>query len=323
LGEKFPVSLLVNEQESVRLYWNWWWENARLDQLTRPYTVSDDDEWLLPTIFKPYVDTETYREYLSTFALRAQATGTIRRGPNITRSGYREDLINHVVESSSGGENPTVVMTGGGYGAGKTTVCDLMVRAGRLGIKLGSVNGVDYFKAYLPEFSLLQLLSDGRASTVVQDEARFIGNEAFTQMISKRRSFGWDSSMSDFDSTMVRIRAARETDYRMKLVAVLAPVERAVRQAMERARKSKRFAHPDYLRPSHELFAANLLRYCEHFDEVYVFFNDDRGTLPPNPVLIASKVESNRELAIHDYARFVQFVRNSGGANSYTALRTR
>lgn len=300
--------MLVNEYDSIRLYWEWWWSQADLHKLTRPETVSDNDEWLEPTDSKQFVDTETYREYLSEFALKAQSMGALRRGPKIQRSGYREDLINYARKYATRTAVRTVVMTGGGYGAGKTTVMDLMVRSGIPGIALGSVTGVDYFKAYLPEFSLLQLLADGRASSIVQAESRALASSTFGAIIADGCSFGWDSSMSNKSESMARIEAARAQGYRLKFVAVFAPVERAIVQAMERARKSKRFAHPDFLRKSHQDFAAHFMEYVPHFDEIHVFANEDRGTLPPNPVLIASKGEPNRELAIHDQRRFVQFV---------------
>jgi Zeta toxin len=308
-GEKFPVSLLLNERDSVRLYWDWWWQQADMGKLTRPYSVLDDDPWLLPTVGKATIDTETHREYLSDFAIFLQDNGILRRGCSVPRPLYRTDLIGHLAKKATKSESPTIVFTGGGYGAGKTTATDVIVRSRKLPIDMGSIMGVDYFKLYLTEFRLLQMLAEGRASTIVQEESRSMSNELFGLLIENRLSFGWDSSMSDPVETIPKLKSAKSLGYRTILVGVFAPIEIAVRQAMLRAKQSRRFAHPEFLPKSHIGFQKSLKEYLPYFDDVLLFENegimDANGN--PNFHFLAEKSASIPELAIHNNERFSNY----------------
>jgi hypothetical protein len=309
-GERFPVSLLVNEFESVCMFWEWWWHNTPLNELSRPFTVAEGDEWLTETLSKEFIDTETYREFLSVFALHAQRESSVRRGHRIPREDYRSDLVSLWTSKGVQSDEPCVVLAGGGYGAGKTTVIDFLLRAGKLPISIGSLTGVDYFKAYLPEFSVLQMLGDGNASTIVQEEARLVANRTYQRMLAERRSFGWDSSLCNLSDSLARLDAAKKAGYRVVLVAVFAPLEVAIRQAMSRAKKSRRFAHPEYLPRSHKEFAIAFPKYVPLVDQVIVFVNDgaDDGSGKSNLAFVAEKTTINAELAIHDRDRFVRFV---------------
>lgn len=299
-GERLPVQLLVQEQESLRLFWDWWWQQAPQDRLTRPYTVQDDEPWLQPTMGKELVDTETYREYLSAWGRQLQEQGLLRRGVNVPREDYRQDLLEHVVSKATELSVPSLVMTGGGYGAGKTTATDFMVRTGRLPIAQGSMTGVDYFKAYLPEFCLMQYLADGRASTIVQEESRLLADSAFGILTEGRKSFGWDSSMSNGPEVLKKLERAKEKGYTLWLVAVCAPLDIAIRQSLARAKSTRRFSHPDVLEKSHTEFRRWFQDYVPLFDNISVFAN--MGTLDANgrrnSYLIAEKLAPNGSLAI-------------------------
>lgn len=306
-GERFSVATLVDEYESVQKYWDWWWEHADPSQLARPQTVVDGDPWLVETVGKEIVDTETYRAYLSEFALLLQRSAALRRGDRVPRADYRRDLVAHVAGKGCLLDPPVILMTGGGYGAGKTAATDFLINAGRFPLGPGTQTGVDFFKAYLPEYCLLQRLADGRASTIVQDEARLLANELFDRMLRERRSFAWDSSLSNAADALARLKRARGADYRLILVAVFAPLEIAIRQAMKRARQTRRFAHPEHLPRSHQAFKANFRTYLPHFDDIYVFVNDGTPVASGRgvPHLVAAKAPGQTELAIHDTDRFL------------------
>lgn len=254
-GERFPVSTLINEYDSVKLYWEWWWSQTSGKELLRPQTVADDDVMLKPTKEKMEVDTETYRDFSTEFAIYAQAHSELRRGLRVSRQDYRDDLIRICTSKAASSEPPTVVLAGGGYGAGKTTIVDFLMRAGKLPVRMGGLTGVDHFKAYLPEYGLLQRLAEGRASTVVQEESRLLADRAFDKMLESRLTFGWDSSLSNKDESMRRILKAKDRGYKTVLVAVFSPLELAIERAMSRARQIRRFAHPDFLPKSHSDFA--------------------------------------------------------------------
>ena len=309
-GDQFPVSMLLNEHDAVLQYWDWWWSTAPTDRLTRPHTVTEGDPWLTPTHTKATVDTETHSEYLSEFTLNLAKRQLIPRGVAVPRADYRAALVAEVVSKAPQEATPTVVLTGGGYGAGKTTAMDFMMRCRKIPIHLGSLTGVDNFKLFLPEYALLQRLAEGEASTVVQEEARMLADNTFRQMVAEKRSFGWDSSMSNSADSLARINLARESGYKLIMVAVFAPLEVAIRQAMSRARQNRRFAHPDYLPKSHTDFRAHFMSYVSFFDEVFAFCNDGKlnNSNQPDMTFTAQKVAGETSLAILNQTSFDSLV---------------
>lgn len=166
--------------------------------------------------------------------------------------------------------------------------------------------GVDYFKLYIPEFSLIQEMADGRASLTVQDECKVLATNLFQLLIKNKRSFIWDSSLSNQADSMQKISEAVRNGYKVSLFAVVAPLQVAIRQAMDRAKDTKRFPHPEFLPKSHLDFKTVFTSYVPHFNEIKVFANE--GKMGNLPVLIAEK-KDGKELAINDEALFNQLLK--------------
>jgi len=310
-GKRFPAARLAMEPDAMRQYWEWWWSQASFETLTRPNTVEDGDPWLVRSLDKPMVDTLTYEGFRSRFLLTAQRASYLPHGADLDRGVYREDLLRHVFRHAQPNERPVIVFVGGGYGSGKTTIFDFLVKSNKLPIQQGAIIGVDYFKAYLPEYCLLTRLCEGRASSVVQDEARQLSDTLFERLVKRGLSFGWDSSMSNPGPTLAKLKMAKEAGYSMEFVGVFAPLATAIRQAMGRALQFRRFAHPEFLPKSHVGFREYWRSYLPYVDRAYIFEN--QGTPPgqtqkQDPCLIATKTEPNTELAILDETRFQQTV---------------
>jgi len=136
-----------------------------------------------------------------------------------------------------------------------------------------NIVGVDTFKLFIPEYEAIRRAGDGRASSVVQGEARKLSDGLFHQLIRMGRSFMWDSSMSDPAATCQKITAAKGQGYRLVFVGVACPIEAAVQRAMHRARLTRRFAHPSHLENSHRNFARAFETYFDLFEEVMLFWN--------------------------------------------------
>ena len=176
------------------------------------------------------------------------------------------------------------------YGAGKTTVLTMKGRRPFLPLPQENIVGVDTFKLFLPEYEAIRRVGDGRASSVVQEEARKLSDSTFHLLIRMGRSFMWDSSMSDLEATRQRIAAAKGHGYRLILVAVGCPIDAAIRKALYRAKQTRRFAHPAHLENSHRNFARAFDTYFDLFDQVMLFWNPWRpGDQPGQPRLVAEK----------------------------------
>lgn len=302
-GERFPYKLLRQEQDIIVEYWDWWWKHGHQEGVVdRIYTLSDDEEILRPTADKDTIDTVTDDEFFPPPLANALQTPEFERGYKVCRKDYRNAIVDHCVEKCPLLAQPLALFVGGGYGAGKTGTLQFLIDNGflRLGFGREALVGVDYFKQLLPEFNLLKAVRDGRASETCQQESRNISNQLFSRLVDDGRSFAWDSSMSDLQSTLRKVEFARSRNYQLVLIAILTQPEVARRRAMKRAFETKRFPHPNYFEASHSNFWKALPSYTGVFDDIRVLENSaDYGTAD-SQIRIARKTLGRPEFQILD-----------------------
>jgi predicted ABC-type ATPase len=311
-GECFSFGLLAAHYEDCAAYWHWWWENqAREDQLSRPHLIAADEPVLEPTDGALFADTLTYQIFFEKFLLAALKEGSLPRGDHLPREPYRDILVQLMASRGVNlGAQRIVVFAGGGYGAGKSTILAYMAKCGALPLSMASIVGVDVFKPYLPEYEMIRRIGDGRASSVVQNEAKALADRAFARMVQQGRSFIWDSSMSDSGATLTKIQEAKARGYELHMVGVASSLPHAVTRAMRRAREVRRFAHPDRLEASHRGFARSFESYVPHFKTVMLFENGLEGTREnPDALLFAQKRDTLEEIDLYDEARLNSFLR--------------
>ena len=281
---------MASHFEDCLEYWDYWWERAPDDRLTRPEIIADDDPILQQTVGSLFVDTISHHDFFDSFLCTALQGGHLPRGSQVPRADYQDAVIQLLSSRGVAMPDRTIVFVGGGYGAGKTTVLTMKAKRSFLPLPQENIIGVDAFKLYLPEYEAIRRIGDGRASSIVQEEARKLSDGAFHLLIRMGRSFMWDSSMSDLEATRQRIAAARGQGYRLILVGVGCPIEAAIRKALFRARQTRRFAHPAHLENSHRNFALAFDTYFDLFDKVMLFWNPWKpGDNPCQPRLIAEK----------------------------------
>ncbi len=307
-GERFGLSLLALHFEECQEYWDWWWSEARMDRLTLPSMLADDDPILEATAGNLWVDSLTYFDFFDQFLRTALQNRLVPSGDHVVRSEYQDALIRLLAARGLEQEDRVIVFVGGGYGAGKTTVLSMTGREPFLPLPAKTVAGVDAVKLYLPEFEIIRRIGDGRASSVVQSEARNLSERLFERLVRTGRSFMWDSSMSDLEASLVRIRTAKAQGYRLILVGVGSPIEAAVAKAMGRAKLTRRFAHPDHLVDSHRKFARAFPAYFDEFDEVMLFWNRwSPHSEMVDPLLIAEKDRSDNRLVSYGDGALKEF----------------
>jgi hypothetical protein len=308
-GEQFTFSLLATEVEDLALFWEHWWETHPFGVLDRPRTLTDDDPLLTETIGKELVDTYSHAEFLDPKYLGFHLKrGKLPKGPHVSRAHYRDLLVNQFVPLAPLSEHPVVVFAGGGYGSGKTTTLDYMRTQKQICPSIAL--GADNFKLFLPEFDQIRMIGDGRASLTVQKEAVHLANQLFLRLVADRRSFVWDSSMSNRVETLARLEQLKTAGYTLKLVAVFTPLAKAIAQAMMRAKETRRFPHPTALPQSHRDFCANFLSYLDFFSEISIFHK--KGPIIPGVKspgdLIGEKTADNKNLVIYDREAFHSFI---------------
>lgn len=121
-GEKFPYTLLRSEFEQVQMFWEKWWIGRDLGEITRPYTISDDDPIPTHTIGKETLDSFSDRESFWTFLKTPLSEGHLPAGLDLPRDQYRAAIVDVFVDWLPQSTDPVVYFVGGGYGAGKTTI---------------------------------------------------------------------------------------------------------------------------------------------------------------------------------------------------------
>lgn len=310
-NQRYGIRLLAENMSDVDEYWEWWWANkARYDSLDRPHTIEDSDAILEHTRDKSSVDVDSWLEFFPNYLASPVLENIICRGNGIPRGEYRRQIIRHLADAAPILDSPVVWFAGGGYGAGKSTVLNFMARNGATPFTENGLKGVDYCKLLLPEFNVVKMLADGRASFICQDEAKAIAGDLFRVLVAEGRSFAWDSSMSDLSTALDKIDQCRRAGYELRMVGVLASVRNTVRRAMERARQIRRFAHPEMLPASIRGFARALPTLVDKFDTVQLF---DNGILSPHhvgdPLLIGEKIGLDAELVIRQEAAFREFLK--------------
>lgn len=303
-GEKFDFGTISDNIEQADEYWDWWWSEKAGDrsEIRRPEIISDDDPILLDTSKKASVDFTVCSEFFDRHLLRAIQTGWLPSSSTFSRPAFHEQLLRLLKGCSIKLPNrPELVFSGGGYGSGKTTNIQRLAEAFKLPVEIQHSVGVDSFKPFVPEYNLIKAVGDGRASSTVQNECREIANRLFGELVSSRRSFMWDSSMSEKAQTMEKIEQAQEQGYRLTMIAVLTPVSIAIQQAMRRAMLSRRFPSKIALPASHDGFRKAMLEYMPHFDCVTVFANRVNGD---DGVIVVAEKDAPNDLAIYDKELF-------------------
>ena len=299
-GEKFDFATLAENVEQTNQFWEWWWEEKfQSGQIVRPEIISDNDPILTPTIGSSSADLISYSEFFDKTLHRQAERGVLPPRSDLSREAFRSFLLRIATNSSvilPG--RPQIIFAGGGYGSGKTTTLNHLAESKRLPVGLSHHAGVDVFKPLIPEYNLIKAVADGRASVTVQKECQELASDLFEILVEARRSFIWDSSMSNKAETLERVKMATEIGYELTMVAVLTPLDQALKQAMHRAKQSRRFPHPDALPKSHVGFRQAFREYVPYFDEITVFANDAK--LGDSPFVIAEKQGKENALVTCD-----------------------
>ena len=297
-GVKFDFATLSDNFEQTDEYWDWWWENkAENGKITRPLTIEDDDDILIPTISKPFVDTACYRNFLDSPLLTLLNEGVFPTSPALGRDSFRHLAMKAVAVGSCVLSEQNLIFAGGGYGSGKSTILGGL--AEKKEIPCAGLVGADMFKQLVPEYQLIKSVADGRASGTVQEECMAMLRDLYPILIEHKRSFILDSSMSDKNETVARIELARAAGYKLTMIAVLTELKTAMRLAMHRARLSRRFPNPTALPNSNLLFKQHIMGYVPLFDEVKIFVNSGIDGI----VYSVAEKKSGKQLVVTDEKR--------------------
>lgn len=274
-GEKLDFSTLADNIEETYQYWDWWWdEKSKGHPQLQPEIIEDNDPILTETISKDTVDLYSLREFFDSQLLDNPDICAIRPRVDVSRDYFRSVLGRIGQNGSTVLEGPPqIIFTGGGYGSGKTTAVNWLAACEQLPVRPSDLVGADVFRQLIPEYNLIKAVGDGRASFTVHRECCQLTDHLFEALIEARRSFVFDSSMGHKANALKRIQMAKQCGYSLMMVAVLAPLEQAMRLAIRRAKLSRRFPIFSEYEESHRTFIQELRNYFPYFDKIKVLAN--------------------------------------------------
>ena len=244
-------------------------------------------------------------------------TANIPEGHSILPAGQvsRKDLQNAIVDSyqfePARGRKPILTFLGGGGGAGKSTVRDLV------GGIAGTVIDVDDVKSLIPEFHEKSL--EERAA-YVHEESSEIGKKLFDKALAAKGDFVKDGVMGNPNSAETQVKQAREAGFDVRLVAVTIDPQTAIERSLARARQLEettgvgRHVPIEVLEEAHTSFNEALnTRYRTLFEpgEVQVFDNSGSGPVEisiSDPVIeehaqrARAKVQARKQAASREAA---------------------
>lgn len=150
------------------------------------------------------------------------------------------------------GEPPTVTVTMGGPGSGKTSILKLFEQ----GTGAVTVNSDDV-KTQLPEFH--QLVEEGyrEAAAAVQHESHVVMERVLSRTIEEKRDFVYDRTGVDRDDFVAELLAFKEAGYRIDLIMPHLPASLAAVRATTRGKRSGRFVPEPLLYSIHERVPKN------------------------------------------------------------------
>ncbi|HWA24834.1 MAG TPA: zeta toxin family protein [Lacunisphaera sp.] len=307
--QRFHFALLAGEVEDLKLYWDWWWSQQDFTKIDYPLTLADDDPILIPTSKKGTVDTQSGADFFDKFLKNSLAKKILPSGPAVPRADFQNALIRNFMFLAPKNPEPEAIIVGGGYGSGKTTVLDHMRLQGCFPFTAAAALGVDNFKLFMPEFEQIRMVCDGRASATVQEECKNLSRILFANLVSDRRTFAWDASMSSGGEAHSRLQMLKDSGYKLTFIAVFTPLETAIRLAMLRAKEGRRFIEPGLLEASHKSFLSHFPSYLDYFHEIKVFYNNPSKSGPTvTPTLIAEATGPNNSLVIYNRDTFDSFI---------------
>ncbi|WP_394780582.1 zeta toxin family protein [Undibacterium sp.] len=223
-------------------------------------------------------------------------TGTIGK-PG--RDLLRQEIVKQAMEGAEPVTDgkPVLYIVGGGGGAGKGHVGDLLRDQGKLPEHNVVHIDADEIKQQIPEYDELVHAGDSRAADVVHEESSMLAKAilyramgmtqsevpgAMAQYVPAtsqgKRNIMLDATLSNFTKGIALISQAKEQGYAVHIIGVIANPGRALERAVSRDQRTGRYVDGNVIRQAHEGFLNSIDDYAKHADRFEL--HDNSGTAP-------------------------------------------
>lgn len=273
---------------------------------------------------------------------------TVEKGDELSRLGIlrpgtyprkqmHDAIVRHILSQGKtipDGMQPTVFFSGGGGGAGKTTILKDLKRKGLLQTRGAIEINSDDIKALIPEYDRIAQTGDGRAAFTVHEESSDIAKMVLEAVLKPSGVAGWgetapaynviyDATLANFDKVVPILNRFKKAGFVTHLIGVTVDPMAGLIRAFIRGADSRRFVGADILMEAHIGFNRSLPGYIPLFDRVDLLDNT-----PPKPHPIGRKT-LQKEFEITDQVWYDKIgeraqIQNPSPGNGYSeGLRPR
>jgi len=230
--------------------------------------------------------------------------------------------VTGLVEPHADGTKPTMIFSGGGPAAGKSTVLKKAIATGEIESEKTVSISADDFKtgegdveragaAGIPEYESIRAAGDPRAAVIVHKESTFMAKAAFARLVHEKKSGVYDATMSHHGDDSFLIIEAKKAGHQTVMMGVTVHPDEAIRRAHQREIQTGRHLPEDVNRAGHVGYSKSWHRYLELVDEghldLLLLYDNNRPKEAGGAYLIAKKDKNG--LVILDQQAYDSFVR--------------
>lgn len=173
--------------------------------------------------------------------------------------------------------DPSLIMMGGGSGAGKTTIRAVLDAAGLLPKNRTEIDP-DFIMAELTDYKKKQAAGDLCAAGEFHDQASDYAEILFNEAIAARYHVLYDGTMKTAFSSLKRIQRGVDANYSVVMAAVSCDTTEAVKRVYNRAVATNRWVPMSVIYSSHTGFSQSFMTYPPHMNRSLLYDNNNNGS---------------------------------------------
>lgn len=206
----------------------------------------------------------------------------------VTRQQLQDALVEFFMSFGQAlpeGTAPTVFATGGGGGAGKSTILHRLTDEGKINTEGAVPVNADDIKILIPEWGqLVDEAGDGRAAVTVHEESSIVSKRLLARLTeSRRHDFIYDATLANRDKAIERFKGWKAEGFHVQLIGVVIDPREAITRAYLRAKRSGRWVPYEILQEAHDGFRRGILDLARAADAAQIYDNN------LGPVHVASR----------------------------------
>lgn len=218
----------------------------------------------------------------------------------VSRKEFGRAVVKHFVNQATplpAGQRQTVFATGGGGGAGKSSIMKILIARGDLDTSNAVLVNADDIKEIIPEFEEMRRAGDGRGAATVHEESSQIAKNLldflFNENATERYDVIYDATLGNRGGAVRHFERWKAAGAFIHFIGVTIDPKEAMIRAVLRGKSSGRWVPSEMLAEAHAGFNAAAREYMDLADAVNFYDNT-----PPTPTELAKKRAGGRTIDV-------------------------